>query len=79
MSDAIEARQLRQYIERIESLESEKQGVAEDIRDAYSEAKSQGYDSKVMRQIVRLRKMETHDRQEMDAILDTYRTALGLA
>jgi uncharacterized protein (UPF0335 family) len=79
MNDAIQADQLRQYIERIERLEEEKQGMTDDIRDCYSEAKSQGYDSKVMRQIVRLRKMETHDRQEMDAILDTYRTALGLA
>jgi uncharacterized protein (UPF0335 family) len=79
MNDGIEASQLRLFIERIETLESEKQGMADDIRDCYSEAKSQGYDSKVMRQIVRLRKMETHDRQEMDAILDTYRAALGLA
>jgi uncharacterized protein (UPF0335 family) len=44
----------------------------------YSEAKSRGYDAKIMRQIVRLRKMETHDRQEMDAILETYRSALNL-
>ena len=53
-------------------------GVADDIRDTYNEAKSQGYDAKIMRQIVRLRKMEPHDRQEMEAILDTYKAALGL-
>lgn len=79
MNDAIQADQLRLFIERIERLEEEKQGMTDDIRDTYSEAKSQGYDPKVMRKIVALRKMETHDRQEMDAILDTYRTALGLA
>lgn len=70
--------QLRLFIERIERLEEEKKGVADDIRDTYSEAKSQGYDPKIMRQIVRLRKMEPHDRQEMELILDTYKAALGL-
>ncbi|WP_431521382.1 DUF2312 domain-containing protein [Blastomonas fulva] len=70
--------QLRLFIERIERLEEEKRGVADDIRDTYSEAKSQGYDPKIMRQIVRLRKMEAHDRQEMELILETYKAALGL-
>jgi uncharacterized protein (UPF0335 family) len=78
MSEAIAADELRLLIERIERLEEEKKAMADDIRDVYSEAKSRGYDAKIMRQIVRLRKMETHDRQEMDAILDTYRTALNL-
>ena len=71
--------QLRLFIERIERLEEEKKGIADDIRDVYLESKSQGYDPKIMRQIVRLRKMETHDRQEMEAILETYKSALGLA
>src|SRR5690606_20128169 len=71
--------QLRLFIERIERLEEEKRGIADDVRDTYSEAKSQGYDAKIMRQIVRLRKMEPHDRQEMEAILDVYKSALGLA
>ena len=53
--------------------------MAEDIRDVYSEAKANGYDTKTMRAIVRLRRMETHTRQEMDALLETYRSALGLA
>jgi len=75
----ITAAELRQYIERIERLEEEKKGIADDIRDVYSEAKSQGYDAKIMRQIVRLRKMTQDDRQEMEAILDTYKSALGLA
>lgn len=70
--------QLRLFIERIERLEEEKKGVADDIRDTYAEAKSQGYDPKIMRQVVRLRKMEAHDRQEMELILETYKAALGL-
>lgn len=72
------ANELRLLIERIENLETEKQGITEDINDVYSEAKSRGYDAKIMRQIVRLRKMEAHDRAEMEAILDTYKAALGL-
>ena len=75
----VAADELRLLIERIERLEEEKKGMSDDIKDVYSEAKARGYDSKIMRQIVRLRKMETHDRQEMEAILDTYKAALGLA
>ena len=79
MSEAIRADdQLRLFIERIERLEEERKGVADDIRDTYNEAKSQGYDAKITRQIVQLRRMEPHDRQEMAAILDTYKAALGL-
>ena len=74
----VAAEQLRLFIERIERLEEEKKAIADDVRDVYSEAKASGYDTKTMRAIVRLRKMETHTRQEMDALLDTYRTALGL-
>ena len=75
----IEAEQLRLFIERIERLEDEKKSMSDDIKDVYSEAKSQGYDAKIMRSIVKLRAMETHHRQEFDAILDTYKTALGLS
>jgi uncharacterized protein (UPF0335 family) len=75
----VAADQLRLFIERIERLEEEKKGIADDIRDVYAEAKANGYDSKIMRMIVRLRKMETHTRQEQDALLETYRHALGLA
>ena len=78
MSDVVAADQLRLFIERIERLEEEKKGIADDIRDVYSEAKSNGYDTKTMRQIVRLRRMEKHVRQEADALLETYRAALGL-
>jgi uncharacterized protein (UPF0335 family) len=75
----VAADQLRLFIERIERLEEEKRTMAEDIRDVYAEAKANGYDTKTMRAIVRLRRMETHTRQEMDALLETYRSALGLA
>jgi uncharacterized protein (UPF0335 family) len=75
---SIAAEQLRLFIERIERLEEEKRGIAEDIKNVYSEAKANGYDAKVMRDIVRLRRMEKNDRQEWEAILDTYKTALGL-
>lgn len=74
----VAAEQLRLLIERVERLEEEKQGIAEDIREVYSEAKSQGFDAKVMRQIVKLRKMEPHDRQEWEAVLETYKAAIGL-
>ena len=79
MSDTVAADQLRLFIERIERLEEEKKGMADDIRDVYSEAKSQGYDTKTMRAIVRLRKMEKNARDEAEALLDTYKAALGLA
>ena len=75
----VAADQLRLFIERIERLEEEKKGIADDIRDVYAEAKSNGYDTKTMRKIVALRRMEAHVRQEADALLDTYRNALGLA
>jgi len=76
--DNVSAEQLRLFIERIERLEEEKKGVADDIKDVYAEAKATGFDSKIMRQIVRLRKMEKHARDEQDALLETYRNALGL-
>ena len=76
---SIAADELRLLIERIERLEEEKKAMADDIRDVYAEAKARGYDGKAMRTIVRLRKMETHVRQEAEAILDTYKAALGLA
>lgn len=79
MSDVIAAAQLRLFIERIERLEEEKKGMADDIRDVYNEAKGQGYDTKTMRAIIRLRKMEKHARDEAEALLETYKAALGLA
>ena len=78
MADATDDR-LRLLIERIERLEEEKKGIADDIRDVYMEAKAVGYDPKIMRQIVRLRKMKPDDRNEQDMLLETYKTALGMA
>ncbi len=79
MSDVIAADQLRLLIERIERLEEEKKGIADDIKDVYAEAKSTGYDTKTIRVIVRLRRMEKHHRDEAEALLETYKIALGLA
>lgn len=79
MSDIIQAEQLRLLIERIERLEEEKKATADDIKDVYGEAKAVGYDPKIMRQVVRLRKMERNAREEAEALLDTYKVALGLA
>jgi uncharacterized protein (UPF0335 family) len=76
--DTVAADQLRLFIERIERLEEEKKGMADDIRDVYNEAKSTGFDSKTMRTIIRLRKMEKHARDEAEALLETYKAALGL-
>lgn len=78
MSENFAADELRLLIGRIERLEEEKQGITDDVNDVYAEAKARGYDAKIMRQIVKLRKMEAHDRAEMEAILDTYKAALGL-
>lgn len=69
---------LRLFVERIERLEEEKQGIADDIKEVYAEAKAVGYDAKILRQIVRLRKMNPDDRREQDALLETYRAALGI-
>ena len=71
--------QLKAFIERVERLEEEKKALSDDIRDVYAEAKGNGYDVKALRTIVRLRKMETTERQEQQAILDTYMHALGMA
>ena len=74
----VSATQLRQYIERIETLEEEKKGIADDIKDVYAEAKATGFDVKTMKSLVRLRKMETAARQEAEALLETYKAALGI-
>ena len=69
---------LRAYIDRIERLEEEKAALMEDIREIYAEAKGTGFDPKIMRQVVRIRKMEPDQRQEQEYILDTYLSALGM-
>jgi uncharacterized protein (UPF0335 family) len=70
---------LRSFIQRIERLEEEKKTISDDIREVFAEAKSTGFDPKIMRQVLRLRKMESSDRQEMEALLETYLAALGMA
>jgi uncharacterized protein (UPF0335 family) len=70
--------QLKSFVERVERLEEEKKTLADDIREVYSEARGIGFDTKIMRQVIRLRKMETADRQEQEATLDLYMNALGM-
>lgn len=74
----VAAGQLRSFVERIERLEEEKKGISEDIRDVFAEAKGNGFDTKIMRQVIRLRKQEPNERQEAEAILDLYMHALGM-
>ena len=78
MSNATDDR-LRLLIERIERLEEEKKALAGDLRDVYTEAKSQGFDTKVMRKIVALRRRDHAERKEEEAIMDLYLEALGMA
>jgi len=79
MSDAIVAKeQLKSIIERIERLEEEKKAIADDIRDVYAEAKGNGFDVKVLRQVVSLRKKDLTERQEQEAVRDLYMQALGM-
>jgi len=75
----VAAGQLKSFVERIERLEEEKKGISDDIRDVFAEAKGQGFDTKVMRQVIRLRKKEPAERQEEEALLDLYMHALGMA
>ena len=77
MANATDER-LQLLIDRIERLESEKRGISEDIKDVYGEAKSVGYDVKILRQVIKLRKMRADERQEMEAVLEAYMTALGM-
>ncbi len=80
MSDVggVAADRLKSFIERIERLEEEKKALAEDIREVYSEAKGSGFDIKVIRQIIRIRKMDTADRREMEEVMAVYLRALDM-
>lgn len=78
MTENVSATQLQRFIRRIETLEEEKQGIAGDIKDVYAEAKFTGFDTKTMKALIRLRKMETAARQEAETLLETYKAALGL-
>lgn len=74
----IAADKLRSFIERIEHLEEEKKAIADDIREVFAEAKSDGFDVKIMRTVLKLRKMDAADRDEQEALIDVYRKALDL-
>lgn len=74
----VAAQQLKSVVERIERLEEEKAGIANDIKDIYAEAKSQGFDIKIVRQIIRLRKKAKEERQEEEELLELYKAALGM-
>ena len=74
----IAAAKLKAFVERIERLETEKADLAADIREVYAEAKGNGFDVKALRTIIKLRKMDAHDRQEAETILETYMQALGM-
>ena len=70
--------QLKAFVERIERLEEEKKATSDDIRDVYAEAKGTGFDTKALRSVVRLRKLDTDERREQQEVLDTYLHALGM-
>ncbi|MGN6551183.1 MAG: DUF2312 domain-containing protein [Pararhizobium sp.] len=80
MSDAhgVARDQLRSYIERIERLEEEKKTISDDIKDVYGEAKAMGFDTKILRKVIAIRKQDHDERMEQEAILDTYLHALGM-
>ncbi|MDH6269487.1 uncharacterized protein (UPF0335 family) [Rhizobium sp. SG_E_25_P2] len=80
MSDAhgVARDQLRSFIERIERLEEEKKTIADDIKDVYGEAKSTGFDTKILKKVIQIRKQDKDERMEQEAILETYLMALGM-
>lgn len=77
-TNSVAASELKAFIERIERLEEEKKALAGDLRDVYTEAKSQGFDTKVMRKIVAMRRRDHAERKEEEAIMDLYLEALGM-
>ncbi|MBA5777315.1 DUF2312 domain-containing protein [Stappia sp. F7233] len=77
--DGVAADQLRAFVERIERLEEEKKVISDDIKDVYAEAKGTGFDIKVLRKVISLRKKKPHEREEEEAVLDLYMHALGMA
>ena len=77
-SQTVAAGQLRAFIERIERLEEEKKTISDDIKDVYAEAKANGFDVKILRQVIRLRKQDADERSEQETLLDLYMAALGM-
>lgn len=78
MSDGLNKEQLIQFIERIERLEEDKKAISEDIKDIYTEAKSSGYESKIIRKVVSLRRKTKEQRQEEETLLDLYMQSIGM-
>ncbi len=76
--DGAAGKRLKSFINRIERLEEEKKGLADDIKEIYAEAKSVGFDPKIMRKLIRLMKMEPQKRSEEDMLLETYKAAIGI-
>ena len=74
----VAAEELKQFVERVERLEEEKKAIADDIKEVYAEMKGRGYDTKVVRKVVAIRKQDHAERQEQEAILDLYLNALGI-
>jgi len=78
-SDSVAQDQIRAFVERIERLEEEKTSISEDIKEVFAEAKGNGFDTKVLRKIVSIRKQDHNERLEQEALLELYMTALGMA
>ena len=76
--DSIAGDQLKAFVERIERLEEEKQTIADDIKDVYAEAKANGFDTKVLRQVIRMRKQDASERAEIESLLELYCRAIGM-
>jgi uncharacterized protein (UPF0335 family) len=77
--DSVAQDQLRAFVERIERMEEEKRAIADDIKEIYAEAKGNGFDTKVLRQVIRIRRQDRAERLEQEAILDLYLAALGMS
>jgi uncharacterized protein (UPF0335 family) len=78
-AESVAQDQLRAFVERIERMEEEKKAIADDIKEIYAEAKGNGFDTKVLRQVIRIRKQDRAERLEQEAILDLYLAALGMS
>ena len=76
--DSIAGDQLKAFVERLERLEEEKQSLADDIKDVYAEAKANGFDTKILRQVIRMRQQDASERAEMESLLELYCSALGM-
>lgn len=79
VEDSVAQDQLRAFIDRIERMEEEKAAIAADVKEIYAEAKGNGFDTAILRQIIKIRKMDANERMENEAILELYMTALGMA